>query len=255
MEPIFQHIQLLDFSLQQLIFTALVFVWSGFVRSGLGFGGAALSLPLLLLISDRPLFWLPIIGLHLLFFTTLTLRKRFRHVDWGVLGKTWYYILPAKLAGVFGLLNLPNDWLIIIIYCITMFYALLWVLNWQIQSQKGWMDKILLIIGGYFSGTSLTGAPLMASVYAHMTERHRLRDTLFVLWFVLVSIKIATLYAFGVDLQVASAIVLIPIAGLGHYVGLKVHDLILQNDQIFKRVIGGVLIMICIIGLLSLAID
>jgi uncharacterized membrane protein YfcA len=255
MYSIFQNIQLLDFSLQQLIFTALVFVWSGFVRSGLGFGGAALSLPLLLLISDQPLFWLPIIGLHLLFFTALTLRKRFRHVDWGVLKKTWYFILPAKLAGVFGLLSLPNDWLIIIIYCITLFYAFLWILNWQIQSHKGWLDKILLVVGGYFSGTSLTGAPLMAAVFAHMTEKHRLRDTLFLLWFVLVSIKIATLYAFGVDLQVASAIMLVPIAGIGHLGGLKAHGLILQNDQIFKRVIGGVLITICVIGLLSLIID
>ena len=95
----------------------------------------------------------------------------------------------------------------------------------------------------------------MAAVYAHMTEKHRLRDTLFLLWFVLVSIKIATLYAFGVDLQVASAIVLVPIAGLGHFVGLKAHDLILQNDQLFKRVIGGVLVLICVIGLLGLAID
>ena len=230
-------------------------IWSGFVRSGLGFGGAALSLPLLLLISDRPLFWLPIIGLHLLFFTALTLRTRFRHVDWGVLSKTWYFILPAKLAGVFGLLNLPNDWLIIIIYCITLFYAFLWILNWQIQSQKGWLDKILLVVGGYFSGTSLTGAPLMAAVFAHMTEKHQLRDTLFLLWFVLVSIKITTLYAFGINLQVASAVMLLPIAGIGHFIGLKAHSLILQNDQIFKRVIGGVLIAICSIGLLSLLID
>jgi len=255
MDSLFQHIQLLDFSPQHLFFTVLVFIWSGFVRSGLGFGGAALSLPLLLLISDRPLFWLPIIGLHLLFFTALTLRKRFRQVDWGVLRKTWYYILPAKLAGVFGLLNLPNNWLIIIIYGITLFYAFLWILNWQVQSKKGWLDKILLIIGGYFSGTSLTGAPLMAAVYAHMVEKHRLRDTLFLLWFVLVSIKITTLFVFGVDLQVASAILLIPIAGLGHFIGLKAHDIILQNDQMFKRVIGGVLVLICAIGLLGLAID
>jgi len=255
LDSISHHIQLFDFTLSQLLFTALVFVWSGFVRSGMGFGGAALSLPLLLLISDRPLFWLPIIGVHLLFFTALTLRKRFRHVDWAVLSKTWYFILPAKLAGVFGLLKLPNDWLIIIIYSITLFYAFLWILNWQIQSQKGWFDKILLIVGGYFSGTSLTGAPLMAVVFAHMTEKHRLRDTLFVLWFVLVTIKITTLYAFGVDLQVASAVLLIPVAGIGHYAGLKAHDLILQNDRIFKRVVGGVLILICVIGLFGLLID
>ncbi|MEM6774930.1 MAG: sulfite exporter TauE/SafE family protein, partial [Pseudomonadota bacterium] len=34
---------------------ALLFVWGGFVRSGLGFGGAVLTLPFLLMIRDEPL--------------------------------------------------------------------------------------------------------------------------------------------------------------------------------------------------------
>ncbi len=246
------NIQLFDLSAYQLLCTGLVFVWSGFVRSGLGFGGAALSLPLLLLISDQPLFWLPIIGLHLLFFSALTLLKRFNNIDWLVLKKTWFYILPAKLAGVFGLLSLPNQWLVIIIYLITMFYALLWVLDLKIHSSKTWLDKILLVMGGYFSGTSLTGAPLMAAVFANMTDRRRLRDTLFILWFFLVSIKIVTLAAYGIDLQISSALLLIPIVGVGHVVGLKVHEIIMHNDRRFKRVIGGLLIIICGIGLVAL---
>ncbi len=245
-------IQLFDLNAYQLLCTGLVFVWSGFVRSGLGFGGAALSLPLLLLISDQPLFWLPIIGLHLLFFSALTLLKRFNNIDWLVLKKTWFYILPAKLAGVFGLLSLPNQWLILIIYLITMFYAFLWLLNLQIHSSRGWLDKILLVMGGYFSGTSLTGAPLMAAVFANMTNRLQLRDTLFVLWFFLVTIKIATLAAFGIDLQILSALLLVPIAGVGHAIGLKVHEIIMHNDLRFKRVVGGVLIVICGIGLVSI---
>lgn len=245
-------IELFEFSVNQLILTALVFIWSGFVRSGLGFGGAALSLPLLLLIDDTPLFWLPVLGLHLLFFSALTLRNRFRNVDWPVLKKTSWFILPGKLAGVFGLLSLPNQWLIIIIYLITMFYALLWLLNLKIHSNKGWLDKILLVMGGYFSGTSLTSAPLMAAVFAHMTDRLQLRDSLFALWFILVTIKLATLAAFGIDLQLLSALVLVPIAGIGHVIGLKVHELIIHNDLLFKRVIGAVLIGICMIGLVSL---
>ncbi len=51
---------------------ALIFVWSGFVRSGLGFGGAALSLPFLLLIDNNPLIFLPIIAIHLLIFSSST---------------------------------------------------------------------------------------------------------------------------------------------------------------------------------------
>ncbi len=254
MENIFSNIQLFDLDRNQMMLTILIFIWSGFVRSGLGFGGAALSLPLLLLISDRPLFWLPIIGLHLLFFSALTLRNRFCHVDWTVLRSTAWFIFPAKLAGVFGLLSLPNLWLVIIIYSITLFYAVLWMIDLRIQSDNGWTDKLLLVMGGYFSGTSLTGAPLMAAVYANKTRPEQLRDTLFVLWFILVSIKIATLAAFNINLQVLSALCLIPVAAIGHFIGLKAHQRILKNGLLFKRVIGAVLIIICAIGLASLLI-
>ncbi|MDP4916981.1 MAG: hypothetical protein NWR12_04615 [Haliea sp.] len=51
----------------------LLFVWSGFVRSGLGFGGAVLSLPFLLLVLNAPLVFLPIISVHLLIFSGLTI--------------------------------------------------------------------------------------------------------------------------------------------------------------------------------------
>jgi hypothetical protein len=39
------------------------------VRSGLGFGGAVLTLPFLLMIRDQPLLFLPIISVHLLLFS------------------------------------------------------------------------------------------------------------------------------------------------------------------------------------------
>jgi len=252
MEAIFGHLLIFDFTSTQLVFTMAIFIWSGFVRSGLGFGGAALALPLMLLVYDQPLFWLPIIGIHLLFFSALTLRTRMHNVDWQALKRTSVYILPTKLAGVFGLLSLPNRWLIIIIYGITLVYALLWILNLQIRSSKGWSDKILLAIGGYFSGTSLTGAPVIAAVYVHLIEKERLRDTMFVLWFILVVIKLATLAFFGVDLQIVSALMLIPVATIGHVLGLKAHENMLQNDRLFKRVLGSVLIAICIVGLGSL---
>ena len=35
-----------DLTLTQLVLVLLIFVWSGFVRTGLGFGGAMMALPL-----------------------------------------------------------------------------------------------------------------------------------------------------------------------------------------------------------------
>ena len=115
MESFLNQILLFEFTSSQLMLTCLVFIWSGFVRSGLGFGGAALGLPLMLFIYDQPLFWLPVIGTHLLIFTGWTLRKRLKNVDWDYLKKTSVYIFPAKLIRLFGLLNLTNKWLINII--------------------------------------------------------------------------------------------------------------------------------------------
>ena len=62
-----------DLLLWQYIATALIFAWTGFVRSGLGFGGAALGLPLLMLVSGSPIDWLPIIGIHLFIFSGIAL--------------------------------------------------------------------------------------------------------------------------------------------------------------------------------------
>lgn len=240
---------LLQFSSGQFLLALLVFVWSGFVRSSLGFGGAALGLPLMMLIDDSPLFWLPVIGAHLLAFSALTLINRLGQVDWHYLKKSLIYILPAKIAGVMGLLNLPNHWLVLIIYSITMAYALMWVFNISIRSSgHGWREKLLLSIGGYVSGTSLTGAPMIVAVYMQHVNLHRLRSTLFVLWFFLVTIKMGTFVAFGFNLYIVSAILLLPAATIGHFLGLKAHEYMLSNDVFFKRIMGGVLCLICLLG-------
>lgn len=239
---------LLDYDIGQMLLIGLIFLWTGFVRSGLGFGGAALGLPLMLFIDDRPLLWLPMIGAHLLFFSGLTLRTRLDNVDWHYLRQSSVYIMPAALVGVFGLLTLPNQWLVIFIYSITLFYALIWLMNLNIHSTNTWVDRFLLVTGGYVAGTSLTGAPLMVAVFMRNIARHQLRNTLFVLWFMLVSLKMGAFVILGVDLQLLSALLLLPIAAVGHVAGLKVHDLILQNDQRFKQVTGGVLAIICVLG-------
>lgn len=243
---------LLDFTATQLIFTALIFVWTGFVRSGLGFGGAALGLPLMLFVDPDPLFWLPVIGTHLLFFSGLTLRTRLNSVDWAYLRHSSGFIIPAALIGVFGLLQLPTLWVLIFIYSVTLFYAFIWVMNWAIESHSNWVDRSLLLLGGYVAGTSLTGAPLMVAVYMRNVRKDQLRNTLFVLWFTLVMIKMAAFAALGVELQTLSALLLLPVAAIGHVIGLKAHDSILNNDQEFKRWIGGGLMVVSLLGLSSL---
>jgi uncharacterized membrane protein YfcA len=243
---------LLHFDPAQTLLVALLFVWTGFVRSGLGFGGAALGLPLLLFVDGQPLLWLPIIGVHLLFFSGLTLGTRLHNVDWHYLRRSSLFIIPAAIVGVLGLVKLPTYWLNLFIYSISLFYGFMWLTGRAIQSNHAAVDRALLILGGYIAGTSLTGAPLMVAVYMRNVARAQLRDTLFMLWFTLVSIKMATFVALGVELHFLAALALIPVAAVGHWLGLKAHGVILANDARFKRVVGAGLALVSALGLWNL---
>ncbi|MDH5394183.1 MAG: TSUP family transporter [Gammaproteobacteria bacterium] len=240
---------LLEFSNLQIFLICLIYIWSGFVRSGLGFGGAALGLPLMLLVYDQPVFWLPVIGTHLLFFSALTLSSRLKSISWHYLLRSMIIIVPATIAGVFGLISLPNKIMVIFIYGVTLFYAVMWLFSVTIHSSNRWLDRFLLAMGGYIAGTSLSGAPLIVAVYMRNIKAQHLRNSLLMLWFVLVTIKMLTFSAFNVDLQFDSAVMLLPVAAIGHVVGLKMHDLILEKDQAFKRIIGAALLLVCLLGL------
>jgi len=239
-----------EFSLAQIVIIALIFVWTGFVRAGLGFGGAALGLPLLLFVNGDPVYWLPMIGVHLLFFSALTLWNRLDDIDWRYLLLACTLIVPSAIAGVFGLLNLPTAWLLIFIYTLTLGYGLMWMLNVQIHSSNRWLDRFLLISGGYVAGTTLSGAPLIVAVFARNVNASRLRNTLFVLWFFLVSVKMSAFIFLKVPIHFLQALALIPIAAIGHVYGQRLHQKIVQQDYLFKRVIGGGLLVVSLLGLL-----
>jgi len=136
----------------QYALIALIFVWSGFVRSGLGFGGAALSLPFLLLVDNQPLLFLPIIAIHLLFFSALTVfsshRKAQRSrasetgtedsehsgIDWRYMRYTlWVMIIPI-MVGIFGLITLPPALMSSIIFTIVIIYAIGYIVNRPVKS-------------------------------------------------------------------------------------------------------------------------
>lgn len=136
---------LFDLTHSETLVVCLLFTWTGFVRTGLGFGGAALGLPLMLFVRADLLLWLPVIGTHLLFFSGLTLSRRLHHVDWAYLR-----------------------------------------------------------------------------------------------------------YALSVNMHFIEALSLIPIAAIGHFMGLKAHNKIIQNDQGFKQWAGAGLVIVSMLGLFKL---
>jgi len=253
-----------DLSIVQYLLIALIFVWSGFVRSGLGFGGAVLSLPFLLLVYDEPLVFLPIIAIHLLFFSSLTIwlnNRKLQHkgegeragtVDWRYLWRLLGILIVPKMIGVFGLITLPGNVLSGIIFVIVALYSVSYIVNKPFRSGSKSVDVLFLMLGGYISGTSLIGAPLIIAVVAQHLPKEKLRDTLFALWFILVLIKLAAFVWVGVDLQLIHHLWLLPAAAVGHVMGLYAHDWMLHAEtSLFFRVLGSVLLLVSGIGLVT----
>ena len=245
-----------DLQLWQHALIALLFVWGGFVRSGLGFGGAVLTLPFLLLILDRPLVFLPIIGMHLLVFSSLTVWQSHRAdhtastVNWGFVRWALLVMAIPKAIGVLGVITLPGELISGFIFSIVTVYALSYIFNRPIRSNNSAIDTALVALGGYVSGTSLIAAPLVVPVAASRVAREQLRDTLFALWFILVAVKLAAFIAVGVDMQWIHHLWLLPAATVGHVIGLKFHDYALKRETVtFFRVIGVGLLLVSLVGL------
>jgi uncharacterized membrane protein YfcA len=255
----------------QYALIGLIFVWSGFVRSGLGFGGAVLALPFLLLVLNKPLVFLPIISIHLLFFSSwiawrgaITSKKQAKlatergevihegegNIAWTYLKKALGIMIIPKLIGVFGLLTLPNDIVTGVIFVIVAIFAVSYILNKPFYSNNKTLDTIFLMLGGYVSGTSLIGAPLIVSVFATKVLRHQLRDTLFVLWFILVIIKMISFVIAGVDLQWIHQLWLLPCALVGHIFGQRMHERIKEVETPrFFQFVGVALLVVCLMGI------
>jgi hypothetical protein len=256
-----------DLQVWQYASIALLFVWSGFVRSGLGFGGAVLTLPFLLMIVNAPLVFLPIISVHLLFFSGLTIllahleTRRTRRsqpeageasgtVNWSFLRYAFPLMILPKLLGVAGVITLPASVVSGFIFILVSVYAVSYVLNRPFRSGSRRVDALFLVIGGYVSGTSLIAAPLVVPVAASRVPREQLRDTLFVLWFVLVGIKLLAFVVSGVDLQWKHHLWLLPCAALGHLFGLRFHRYSLRADTArFFRILGIGLLGVSLAGL------
>ena len=243
----------------QYLLIALLFVWGGFVRSGLGFGGAVLTLPFLLLILDQPLVFLPLIGVHLLIFSSLTVWQGHRQdhtattVNWAFVRWALLVMAIPKAIGVLGVITLPGELISGFIFVIVCIYSVSYILDRPFRSNNRAVDTALVALGGYVSGTSLIAAPLVVPVAASRVSREQLRDSLFALWFILVAVKLAAFLAAGVDMQWIHHLWLLPCATVGHFIGLRFHDYALQRDTtFFFRILGGGLLVVSLTGLARL---
>ena len=248
-----------DLATWQYLLIALLFVWGGFVRSGLGFGGAVLTLPFLLLILDQPLVFLPLIAVHLLIFSSFTVWQNHRNehsptsVNWPFVKWALAVMAIPKIIGVLGVITLPGQLISGFVFAVVLLYSFSYIFNRPIYSRNRTVETILVALGGYVSGTSLVAAPLVVPVAASRMPREQVRDSLFVLWFILVGVKLLAFVIAGVDMQWRHHLWLLPCAFLGHILGLRFHAYTLRADTVlFFRVIGIGLLIVSIVGLIRM---
>lgn len=228
----------------------IAFIWSGFIRAGLGFGGAGLMYPVALIAVDSILFLVPIVCVQLLILSGITLVRDHRLIDWKVVITMFALVLPTFMAGVFGLIKLPEIWPLITVYAVIIFYSFSYILNWDTSKAGKWLDAPSLIVGGYVSGLSLSGAPLIAAVAIKRLNKHSIRASLFVLWIALVCIKLFTFYLYDVDLQLRHQAWLLPCALIGHFMGLRAHNYLLKMEgPLFYRCLGFGLLALCLLSI------
>jgi hypothetical protein len=244
----------------QLTLLFFFFIWSGFVRTGFGFGANTLLLPLALLIVPNPLIIVPVVALQSFCFGGFEVAHNFQKIAWREIGKMSLVLVPTFAAGVYGLINFPAKTLTLMVYGVTIFYALLYIRHGEKDERKIVSSKrhqiffgeILdfgsLVLGGYVSGISMIGGPMIVAVAAKKIPRALLKNTLLMLWVFTGFFKTSAFLLAGVSLQWTLQTVTLPAVALGHFLGLKFHDRIAQSPQ-FYRWIGVMLLAVCVAGI------
>jgi uncharacterized membrane protein YfcA len=64
-----------------------------------------------------------------------------------------------------------------------------------------------------------------------------------------------TFVAMGVEIDWGFSLALIPVAAIGHVIGIKAHQKIIENDQVFKKWVGSMLLLISSFGLLKVILS
>lgn len=236
-----------------LLVLFLCFIWSGFVRTGLGVGSTVLMLPFALLVVNSPLVIIPLATAHSVVLSSLTVIQYFKNVSWRHVGIfTGITALPFIL-GLYGLITLPEKWLTLLVYGITLMYSISYIFPLPLPTANKGFDLVSLIIGGYINGLSFTGGPPLAAVMSKYVAKWQFRDTFLAMTILVALTKLVTLYWAGISLQPQLQLYMIPAVLLGHVLGLRFHRYFLtREERDFYRGLGIVLISTIVIGILNL---
>ncbi|MFH0776575.1 MAG: TSUP family transporter [Patescibacteria group bacterium] len=240
----------MNFEPATLAFLFGCFVWSGFTRTGFGFGANALMLPIALLVVPQPLVIIPVVAAQAIIFCGFEAGRNFWRIDWKTLGQIFLITILPFFAGLYGLIKFPDRVLVIGIYLVTLLYATSYIFNLKIKKGSKIVDIFSLILGGYVTGFSLSGGPPIVAVALKKIPKNLFRNSMLAFWTLVGSIKLSALALAGVDLQTGLFVFTLPAVLIGHLIGLRFHDRILHSQK-FYHWLGSVLLVVAIIGIVK----
>ena len=242
-----------DLTVVQMISLMLVFVWSGFVRAGLGFGGAALALPFALIVVESGQVAPPLLLMQLILFSGLHTVQHWDNVDRRYLGCLAALLVLPVLAGVYSLIKLPNHGLMTLVYLFVLGIAIQYIVQMEFKTVSRAVDGVLLMLEGYVLGSTTAGDPPIVAVSMRYVHPSQVRDTLLCLWLIFAALNLVVLIRAEVDLQWRAQVWLLPATVVGHLIGDRVHGrLIAMQNAVFDRVLGVALFLVTILGLVKL---
>ncbi|TAK71987.1 MAG: sulfite exporter TauE/SafE family protein [Gammaproteobacteria bacterium] len=237
-------------STMDFVILSLAFLWSGFVRTGFGFGGTALMLPFALLAVDTPLIIVPLIALQSIIFSISTVAKNYKSINYKFLTYLFAILAIPVSVGLMGLVTLSDKMLMSIAYGIVLIYAIGYILPLEVKINTKWIDIPLLACGGYMMGVAFTGSPVIVAVAMRHLPKEQLRDTLLAVWIIIAVVKLISLWILGISLHLNMQLWLLPMVLVGHVTGIFFHSNILKwKGKRFYQLLGTMLLIVTIIGL------
>lgn len=216
-----------------------------FLRGITGFGSGLIAIPLLA--HFLPLTFVVPLMLVLDFAASIALTRHTRlQIRWDEIRS----LIPPSIVGIgvgsFMLINLPREPLLVSLGLFVIFFGIRYVFDVHSENPiSRWWSVPAGLSGGLIGAMFGTGGPPFVVYLSHrLHDKSQLRGTLTGLFLLDGAFRVVTFLALGLLLQpdMFTAILLgLPVAGIGLYLGNKVHLGISNRQQL--AIIGSLLLL------------
>ncbi len=224
-----------------LLLIALIVIMAFLIKSATGFGENLVMIPLLSFMLDLTIV-LPLTLTIVLVADGYFLYRFYKAIHWQVF---WRFLIPAVLGiivGTIGLTAIDEAVLEKVLGAIVVVYAFI-TFVWSFGSENPHSSKVWNYAAGFFGGglsslLGIGGPPVIAYLNYKSLSKAVFRATCVITFF---SFDLFRLVSYTWEGYFSSEIImyglaLIPMFGIGSFVGIRLHPLL--NEALFKKAVA-----------------